>query len=85
MVLLRFALHKWLPFLVNLDTLLHLIGSTKVRVSWLSALMKYMVAAYKQLESLFLPLVYFVLQLTWDFLLPKERHQLTVSTPMFVS
>ncbi len=60
------------PFLVNLDTLLRLVGSTEVRVSWPSAPMNYTVAAYKQLESLFLPSVYFVLHQTWDFLLPDE-------------
>jgi hypothetical protein len=47
--------------------------------------MNYTVAAYKQLESLFLPSVYFVLHLTLDFLLPEERHQLTVTTPVFVA
>jgi hypothetical protein len=42
------------PFLVNPNTLLHLIGSTEVQVSWSLAPMNYTVAAYKQLESLFL-------------------------------
>ncbi len=31
------------------------------------------------------PSVYFVLHLTWDFLLPEELHQLTVATPVFVA
>jgi hypothetical protein len=42
------------PFLVNLDTLLRLVGSPEVQVSWPLAPMNYMVAAYTQLESLFL-------------------------------
>jgi hypothetical protein len=42
------------PFLVNLDTLLHLVSSTKVCLSWPTARRNYTVAAYKLLESLFL-------------------------------
>jgi hypothetical protein len=42
------------PFLVNLNMLLQLVGSTEVCISWPLAPMNYTVAAYKQLESLFL-------------------------------
>jgi hypothetical protein len=42
------------PFLVNLDTLLHLVSSNEVHLSWPAAPRNYTVAAYKLLKSLFL-------------------------------
>ncbi len=41
------------PFLVNLDTLLHLVSSTEIRQSWPTAQRDYTVATYKQHKSLF--------------------------------
>jgi hypothetical protein len=42
------------PFLVNLDTVFHLVSSNEVCLSWPVAPRNYMVAAYMLLKSLFL-------------------------------